>query len=737
VFFAHPIPWWALVALLLLAAVLAVAAYARGRVTLGPGPRATLTVLRFVAFALLLFFLLRPVVPLGPPPGGSGVVAVLVDVSRSMGLAEDGVTRLSRARAIVRDQLVPKLSGSFTVEVLSAGDRVQRADVAAMTAVARHTDLPGAIAAARDRYRDRNLAAIVLVSDGGNLVPLEHAAPAPDHTAPVITVGVGDTQIRHDREVRSVTAGPSAMDASLVDITATIVGHGETSQSQVRLLQGNRVLEVRDVTLPADGAPVQLAFPVQPDRDAPTVFRVEISGDERELTAENNKVDVLVPPPGRPRRILFVEGAPGFEHTFLRRAWQLDPSLEIDAVVRKGRDDQGQDTYYVQAASARTAALSTGFPASREALYAYDAVVLANANLDALSRDALEQLADFVGERGGGLLVLGARALSPQGLAQSTLERVLPVDLTDRRGGLARVALPAGDRFKVTVTEEGLRHPVTRLGVADAETRQRWLALPALGGVAPLGAPRPGASVLAATQGSTGSTVPLVAVQRFGRGRAMIFGGEGSWRWKMLMPSADRTYEAFWRQAARWLASEAPEPVSVASPVHAGVGSAAPIDVSVRNSSFEAVPDAQVHISVRDPGGTTRDVPSTAAEAATGRHAASFVPEEPGLYRMSVEAKRGDTVIGSAVQSVLAGGTDPEFVDPRLNETVLRTLAEASGGRYLDASHAGRVSEALRERRTPARPGDVRDLWHNAWSFLLIVALLSTEWALRRRWGLR
>jgi hypothetical protein len=115
VFFAHPIPWWALVALLLLAAVLAVAAYARGRVTLGPGPRATLTVLRFVAFALLLFFLLRPVVPLGPPPGGSGVVAVLVDVSRSMGLAEDGVTRLSRARAIVRDQLVPKLSGSFTV----------------------------------------------------------------------------------------------------------------------------------------------------------------------------------------------------------------------------------------------------------------------------------------------------------------------------------------------------------------------------------------------------------------------------------------------------------------------------------------------------------------------------------------------------------------------------------------------------------------------------------------------
>jgi uncharacterized membrane protein len=663
------------------------------------------------------------------------VVAVVVDTSRSMGLVESGATRLARAQGVVRDQIVPALSRDFTVEVLSAGNRVQRADVTALTAVGGHTDLPGAIAATRDRYRDRDLAGIVLISDGGNLTPLDHAPPGAGATPPVITVGIGEPQIRYDREVRSVTAGPSAMDASLVDLTATIVGHGATGRSQVRLLQGNRVLEVRDATLPPDGAPVQLVFPVQPEQDAPAVFRVEVSGDERELTASNNKVDVLVPAPGRPRRILFVEGAPGFEHTFLRRAWQLDPSLDIDSIVRKGRDDQGQDTYYVQAASSRTAALASGFPASREALYAYDAVVLANANLDTLSRDALEQLADFVGERGGGLLVLGARALSPQGLAQSTLERVLPVELNDRRGGLARTALPAGDRFKVALTPEGLRHPVTRLGAGDAETRRHWLALPALGGAAPLGAPRPGAAVLAATQDGTGSTVPLVAVQRFGRGRAMIFGGEGSWRWKMMMPAADRTYEAFWRQAARWLASEAPEPVSVTSPAVTPVGSPAVVDVSVRNASFEAVPDAEVHASVRDPGGVTRDVPSTVVEA--GRHAATFVPEEPGLYRLSVEAKRGDAVLGSLEQPVLAGGTDPEFVDPRLNETVLRTIAEASGGRYFSERDAARVPEALRSGRPATRAHDVTDIWHNAWSFLLIVAILTTEWALRRKWGLR
>ena len=737
-YFAYPLPWWALAAILLLLAALATAAYARARARLGRTARAVLTTLRFVTLTLLVFFLLRPVIPLARSGGGGGVVAVLVDTSRSMGLSESGVTRLSRAKAIVRDLLVPDLVRAYRVEVLSAGDHLQRADLEALRSVARLTDLPGAVAAARDRYRDRDLAGIVVISDGGNSMPIDHAELRGDGTSPVFTIGVGETQIRHDREVRSITAGPSAMDASLVDITATLVSHGASGSSQVRLLQGTRVLEVRDVTMPADGAPVQLTFPVAPSRDAATVFRVEVSGDDRELTGENNRMDVLVPAPGRPRRILFVEGAPGFEHTFLRRAWRDDPSLDVDAVVRKGRDDRGQDTYYVQAAGQRTAALATGFPVSREALYIYDAVVLANTNLDTLSREALEQLADFVGERGGGLLVLGARALSPQGLAQSTLDRVLPVDLTDRGGGLARTSLPAADRFRVALTEAGLRHPVMRLGTADDDTRRRWLALPALGGAAPLGAPRPGASVLAATQASTGATVPLVAVQRYGRGRALVFGGEGSWRWKMLMPSSDGTYDAFWRQAARWLASEAPEPLSVTVTPSAPVAAAAAVDVSVRDASYAPVADGQVRVTVRDPSGAAREIAaSPAADGTPGRHAATFVPDEPGLYRVSVEARRGDVVVGSTEQPVLAGGTDPEFVDPRLNETVLRQLAERTGGRYLTGADAAEIGDALRAGRAERHPPQVRDLWHNAWAFGMIVALLAAEWGLRRKWGLR
>ena len=85
----------------------------------------------------------------------------------------------------------------------------------------------------------------------------------------------------------------------------------------------------------------------------PTVYTVEIPAAADEVVGGEQRRSVLVPAPARPRRVLLVEGAPGFEHSFLKRAWSGDRGLEIDSVVRKGRDDSGADTFYVQAARSR------------------------------------------------------------------------------------------------------------------------------------------------------------------------------------------------------------------------------------------------------------------------------------------------------------------------------------------------------------------------------------------------
>ncbi len=391
--FAYPVPWWGLAALGLACLLLARAAYVRTGVSLPAAKRALLVGLRALALAALVVCLLRPVATLPPRDSQQGVVALVVDTSRSMRIADAaGGARLDQAAAIATS-LAADLGRTFRVDVLSAGERVERASLDRLRATGRRSDLGGAIAAVRDRYKDAPLAGIVLVSDGAETGAARPPQTAATVQAPVFTVGVGAPVVARDREVRSVTVGPSALDASLVDLTATIVAHGERRVS-ARVMQGSRVLAVRDVDVPADGSPVQQAFTVPPDRSAPAVFRIDIPADAGELTDANNGADVLVAPPGRPRRVLMIEGQPGYEHSFLKRAWHDDPSVSLDAVVRKGRNDVGEDTYYVQAAPGRTAALTAGFPASREALFAYDGLVLANLEPDALT-------ARRTGARGG------------------------------------------------------------------------------------------------------------------------------------------------------------------------------------------------------------------------------------------------------------------------------------------------------------------------------------------------
>ena len=745
--FAYPLPWWLAAVLAAAVASAAFLEYRRPLAPLTPLQRGTLVTLRAAVLAALVLFLFRPIALLPPTGSRDAVVAVLVDDSRSMRLTDaDGLARIDRAADILKRQLLPSLRRQFTTEVFTVGDGVAPADVNRLSAEARQTDLGGALASIRDRYRGQRVAGIVLMSDGADTTGSgwpgkAGAAAGAGDGAPVYTIGLGSPDGPRDREVLGVAAGDPQLDHASVDLHVTAVSAGfGRAPFQLRVLANGQPLETRRLVPQADGSPIDALFTVSPNPQTATVYTAEIPADETELVRENNTRSVLVRPAGRKRRILALEGAPGFEHSFMTRALAADPGLEVDTVTRKGKNDQGQDTFFVQAAPGRSAVLTSGFPTARDKLFAYDAVVIANVESDFFTRAQLGELAEFVSERGGGLLVLGGRSFTQRGLAGTPLEEVLPVELNDRRGGLVRTSYSAGDlqpHNKVTVTTDGESHPVMRIAGTPDQTRKAWAAMPALAASAALGAPRPGATVLAVTTSPDGGVHPLVAVQRYGRGRSMVFAGEASWRWKMMAASTDRSYEFFWRQTARWLSTSAPDPVEIGVPDAAEPGDAISIDVDARDASFAAVPDALVDATWTPPGGAPQPLKLRRADATSGRFTAAVRPTQPGLYQVHAEARRGSTPLGTADRSMFVGGAEREFTDPRLNEGWLRRAARDSGGRYVRAGDASKIpgwlSAAAPRNAAPER----RDLWHEPWAFAAIIALLSSEWILRRLWGLR
>ena len=740
--FAVSLPWWGYLLAVTSALALGWLAYARVPVPIGRRAQLGLSALRALTLLVLIAVLLRPVIVVPPAVSDKTLLPILVDVSRSMRLSDgEGPTRMMQAQALARD-LQNRLGSSFRLELLTFGESLAEGDVEHLAATAPRTSLNAAVTALADRHRQDRMAGVVLLSDGG-------ATDEPDNehprlpAAPIFAVGIGSAAPPRDREIVKLTAGEPILAGASVDLSVSAVSNGFAKEPvEFRVSANGRPVDVRRVTPSADGAPIHELFTVSPDPDIATVYTVEIPVASRELSSENNSRSVLVPPQKGRRRILVVEGAPGFEHTFLKRALAHDPGLDIDAVVRKGTNDAGRPTFFVQAGGNRVKSLVNGYPATRAVLFAYDGIIFGNIEADFFTREQLALTADFVANRGGGLLVLGARSFERQGLVGTPLEGVLPVDLTDRRSAVLRTsnasvaAAPETAPNTAALTSDGFVHPATRLAASVEESRKRWSDLPALASVSPVGGPRPGAQVLAVSPGTAGDLRPLLAVQRYGQGRSIVFAGEASWRWRMGKPATDTTYETIWRQMARWLTAAANGPVNLVPMAPSIPGSSDRVVVTVKNAEFQPVADAEVVVRVTGPDRQTRQLSPALSSPQDGRYTVAVRFEQAGVYRIEASASQGETRLGTSSRQVLAGGADLEMSQPRLNESVLRRLARETGGRYLNIGEADALDGLIRQLPPQLGEPEVKDLWHNGLSLLLIIGLLAAEWIARRRAGL-
>jgi hypothetical protein len=736
--FAYDLPWWGWALGILAVLMLAVGAYRHARPLLAPSRWLVLVTLRALTLALIGLVLLRPV-RLEPAPAATGrTVAVVIDDSRSMRLrGEDAASRLEQATQLVEGRLRPALAADFSVRLFAMADALREITTTdALDGSGQASDLPGLLPRLSERASAGELVAAVLVSDGASSTPLE--ATTGTAVMPLFTVGVGQAGAVVDREVRDVTVSDVSVVDSLAEVSATVVSHGEARETvDVRLLENGRPVDVRQVVLPGRSQQVRERFRVTPSRTTATVYTVEVADAPGELTADNNRGAVFVPVPGPPHPVLVLQGGPGFEHGFLTRILGRDPGLDVDGVVTKGRTPDDQPTFYVQGSASRTPYLLEGFPPDTARLFTYAAVVLANVEADQLTRAQLDALRAFVERRGGGLAVIGARSFGDRGVVTSGLGDIVPVE--PRGGGAANAAAGGSGRdgTRITLTGAGRAHPLMQLVPDGAASLQQWESLPSLAAATAVGPPRPGAEVLATVAGPAGDPQPLVAVQRIGRGRTLAFMGEGAWRWRMGLPSDNRVYETFWRQAVRWLAIQAPSQVAVTAGAPS-VGTTTDVAVRVVDEEYEPIGDASVSLRVREPGGATRTVAAVLDPREAGTYRAAFLPVTAGVHTLEAEAQRAGRQVGRAEVSVLAGGADPELVDPRRNDAVLARLGDASGGALLTPAEiddlASRIKEAV---ATPTARTVQRDLWHNAWTFLVMVSLLGTEWALRRRWGLR
>jgi uncharacterized membrane protein len=742
-----PLPLAVLLLIAAGAAVLVAWTYRRPMAKARVRDRMLLTGVRALVFVLLFFCLLRPALVLSSVVPQQNYLGILLDDSRSMRVADEGdrtrTTFVTGAFDGEGGALLKSLSDKFQVRLFRFADRVERVtDVSELGFDGGRTRIVPALERVREELGALPLSGVVLVTDGadggaengqdGHSPLAESLLSLRAAGIPVYTVGVGQESFDNDIELSRVSAPRDALKGASLMVDLMVAQKGYAGKKVTILVEDNgRVVGSEEVELPRAGEPTPVRVHFRADDAGPRRFRFRVPAQDGERILENNEQDALIHVRQGREKILYFEGEPRFEVKFLRRAVASDSSLQVVTLQRTA------DGKFMRLDVDSAGELFSGFPTTREELFSYRAIILGSIEASFFTHDQLDMIADFVSERGGGLLMLGGRhAFAEGGYAGTPIADALPVTLDPRFSRDTTFF----DTLSVTLTPAGTAQAALRVAATDEASKERWRTLPAPTTYNRVGALKPGAVALLTGKGSrSGADQPVLAYQRYGRGQTFALPVQDTWIWQMHadVPLEDETHETFWRQLLRWLVNGVPEPVMPNIAADRVVpGDAVRITADVSDARFLRVNDARVRATVTAPDGGAAEVPLDWSVGKDGEYRGVFPTTAPGLYTVQVVSTHAGREHTGRPVYVYAEEPRDEYFGSEMRAPLLRRIADETGGRFYTTANVATLAEDIAYTGRGTSVQEQKDLWDMPILFLLAVLLLGAEWGYRRWRGL-
>jgi uncharacterized membrane protein len=717
------------------------------------GRRALLVALRAGACGAALILFLEPALELRHVTREPNHIAILVDDSRSMELAETpgGETRADRAAKLVagaratfrgwRDDHVLDFY-TFSDTLAPAAESILRAPAPGRGDA---TLLREALEQIQNRYDSHDLAGVVVVSDGtptGRFGDGVDDGASQDFLAAlgtrVHTVWAGRPGLR-DLAVARILTDEFAFVRTAVKIEAVIRATGLPAMDIPVVLRRDGVaLRSRTVRVGGNAPEARVTFEIVPDRIGKNVYDVSVPVLAEESVRDNNVRAFVMRVIRDKIRVLQVAGRPSWDERALRAFFKSDPNVDlISFFILRTFDDLP---------SVPNHELSL-IPFPHEELFeqelgSFDLIVFMDFELQHYQmRHYLENIRAYV-EQGGALaMVGGAKAFSSGDTYGTPVAEALPVDLLPDTGS---PSLYSTDDYRPRVTAEGLLHPVTQLRFDRRDNEARWGALPALEGLNFVAEPKAGSTVLLehpSLRGRNGRPLPVLVTGEYGKGRTMALMTDASWRWGFVAAGQGddgRAYTKFWENAVSWLIRDPDlEHLHIESDQAEYSATRGPrLAVRLKDQDYRPAAGVDVTVVLQRTEPRPETLQSLKVKTDTGGEATIDVPPlGAGAYRAAARAKLGDRDV-VADDVFLVSPERAELERPEAREDILRTIAAVTGGQYLGPATSLPDDLPFTPPRV-VRVDQKRDveLWSRPYLFALALGLLGAEWALRRRRG--
>jgi von Willebrand factor type A domain/Aerotolerance regulator N-terminal len=639
-----------------------------------------------------------------------------------------------------------------------------RAAIAKLTADGDSSRLGEGVEAVLKSFRGGSLAAIIMFTDGvttaGDDLP-KAARSASAAGIPLFLVGVGDSWERPDLELTDISAEDTVTVGDRLVFDARLIARGQIPPGPVTVTLTEKGLPPdkarrASVTVTPDpsGNPVQVTLAHTPMEPGEKTFVIEVPAVEGETNKTNNRIErtVLVTDSKRVR-VLYVEGYPRYDFRFAKVLLERESDRSIGG---KGVE---VNVLLLGAAQgwARTdksaEPLRGDFP-TREQLFGYDVVVLGDVDPKQLPKatGVLQNLADFVRIKGGGLLFLCGEHGTPAAYADTPLADVLPVIPQATVPPANPEDMPITEGYRPKITPAGWQHPLFRFSPDATESATIWNRLQPLYWYAKDYRRKPNTVVLAVhpdrpAEGGAGENHPLVLQTFAGAGPVMFFGFDDTWRWRFR--NDEEYFDRFWVQTVRVLAQARVRRVELKVMPKGEFRRDEKMTVLVRFPVEAPAPPAGQPVRVglvRGPipnsdgspgaGSTEASTLTLARVPGDGVQFATTLTHTPeGEYRFTLIDPESPPGISppTAVARVLPPLNELDRVE--MNKPDLMAAANLSSGGFYTLADADKVFDDLKNlQRVPLnQPCPPVELWNSAWVYLLIVLLLAAEWMLRKR----
>jgi hypothetical protein len=461
-------------------------------------------------------------------------------------------------------------SGNATDIIEPAALDHARKAIATLQPVGNDSQLGKAVRQVIDFYRGSSLCGVVMFTDGVTTLD-ESLVKVSEYAAqkgvPLFFVGIGEDRDKREIELHDLQVEDPVFvnDRLIFEARLTGVGYKDlTIPVVLKVKDGNTEKELARelVKLDASGKSVKVRIKYQPTEAGEKHFILE---------AEVPKVilDELPPGSGKRRleraifvqenkliRVLYIEGSARYEYRYIKTLLERESTdkksnktIDLKVLLIDSDEDYAKQDNYALAE----------FPPNKQELYQYDVIIVGDVDPRSrkLGEPRLRDIADFVKERGGGLLVIAGSQYNPHAYKDTPLASVLPIEL----GKAPLEPEERLDGYRLDLTAGGRLHPIFRFVPDEGDNIKIWQELAPMYWWAEGYRPKPLAEVLAVhpklkAEGNVGKGQddrhPLVVQLFMGAGRSMFFGFDESWRWRFRVD--ELRFNQFWIQAVRYLA---------------------------------------------------------------------------------------------------------------------------------------------------------------------------------------